>query len=255
MQRFWFGLFVTTVVLGGATGARADEASDKTMALLNKAIKAAGGEENLTKLQGFVLKVKGTGFEDGKESVKFSGTRWTQGKDKSRADIEVEQDGEKTRALRVINGDKAWSKTADEDPEPLLDDELDQERADLYLNWVTSLAPLKSKEYKLTMLDESKIDDKPAVGLNVSAKDKGDIKLYFDKQSGLLVKTERKVKDTENAKEVSEEILLKDYKQVSGIQVALKYTIKWDGKMQEKGEITEAKVVEKLDDKLFTKPE
>ena len=39
-----------------------------------------------------------------------------------------------------------------------------------------------------------------------------------------------------------------------GLKVAMKYTLKWDGKTQSEAEMSEAKAEEKLDDKLFAKP-
>jgi len=51
-----------------------------------------------------------------------------------------------------------------------------------------TLVPLTSKESKLTLLPEIKVDDKPAVGIRLSRKGKTDLNLYFDKDSGLLAR-------------------------------------------------------------------
>jgi broad specificity phosphatase PhoE len=65
---------------------------------------------------------------------------------------------------------------------------------------VSRLLPLlEDKKFELTSLPEATVLGKPAVGVNVRAKGKPDVKLYFDKQSSLLVKTEyRTIKDVED---------------------------------------------------------
>jgi len=57
-----------------------------------------------------------------------------------------------------------------------------------YLVWAWTLVPLTLKDSKLTLLPEIKVDDKPAVGLRLSRPEKPDISLYFDKESGQLAR-------------------------------------------------------------------
>jgi hypothetical protein len=64
-----------------------------------------------------------------------------------------------------------------------------------YYDRVTSLAPLmKDKDYTLESLGEVKVQDKAAVGVKVSSKGQPDIELFFDKGTGLLVKTKYRTK-------------------------------------------------------------
>jgi len=235
-----------------AAGWGAADDADTIKAVLDKGIKALGGEEKIAKYPGLMLKGSGK-FYEGDKNYAFSGTWYTQGLDKSRTTITVvDIKGEKSVEITVVNGAKGWVKG--DDTKELDKEALGEEKENLYFNWVTSLVPLKGKEYKLTLLGESKVNDKPAVGITVASKGHRDIKLFFDKDSGLLVKAERKVRDLENKKDVTEEVVFGDYKDVDGLKVAMKYQSKWDGKNRADAEMSEAKVYEKVDAKWFEKP-
>lgn len=54
------------------------------------------------------------------------------------------------------------------------------------------ITPLLDKKYKLTLIGEANVDGRPATGIRVSRQGFRHLKLYFDKQTHLLVKMERK---------------------------------------------------------------
>lgn len=251
MKRTWFGVLVFAVALAVC---QAQTDADKAAAILDKAIAATGGIDKLGKLQGLTLKGKGAFHEAGKADLTFTGTWYTQGNDKSRTVTDLEIKGQKVREIRVINGDKGWTKDADQDSKQMDKDTLAEEKESLHFNWITTLAPLKGKDFKLTPLEEAKIDGKAAVGFTVAHKDNRDVKLYFDKATGLLLKSERKIRDLDAKKDVVEEVTFGDYKDTGGIKVAMKFSVKWDGQPQADAEMSEAKVQEKLDEKLFARP-
>jgi hypothetical protein len=240
------------LVLAVVDAGRSDEA-DMVGAILDKGIKAVGGPATIAKYTALMLKGKGVFYEKDNK-LPFSGVWYTQGLDKARTTTSLDIKGVKSVETRVVNGDKGWIKETGEDTKAMDNVSVADEKADLYFNHVTTLVPLKSKDYKVTLLPETKVGDKAAVGLNVSRKGQKDIKLYFDKESGLLVKAERKVRDAEAKKEMAEEILFSDYKEVDGLKIAMKFSTKRDGKPYADAEMTEAKPQEKLDEKLFEKP-
>src|SRR5437764_1190135 len=88
---------------------------------------------------------------------------------------------------------------------------------------------------------EANLAKRPARGVTVSSKGRRDVNLYFDKVSGLLVKSECRVED-DNGQEVTEETLLDDYKEVQGTKQAMKLTIKRDGNLYLECEITECRL-------------
>ena len=91
------------------------------------------------------------------------------------------------------------------------------------------------------------------LGVRVTSKDRRYVNLYFDKETNLLIKTEKQVKD-DAGKEVTEEEYFSDYKEEKGIKHALKFTVKRDGKLFVEGEVTGGQYEEKLDDSTFAKP-
>src|SRR5262249_17540947 len=151
------------------------------------------------------------------------------------------------------NGDKGWVKLNDNLDE-LDQDALKEEKDLLYVNSLTMIGPLADKELSFAPLGESKVNDKPAVGVKVSSKGHRDVNLYFDKDNGLLVKMEVRVKDMMSGQELAQEVLYSDYKEIEGIKRPMKSTIKRDGKVFVEVTWSDYKILEKLDDKTFEKP-
>ena len=77
--------------------------------------------------------------------------------------------------------------------------------------------------------------------------------LYFDKESGLPVKLVAKVVGF-GGEEFTQETTYKDYKDFDGIKKATKVDSKRDGEDFTKSEVTEFKVLEKVDPKAFSEP-
>jgi hypothetical protein len=132
---------------------------------------------------------------------------------------------------------------------------LAEQKEEIYAAWVADLVALKEKMFTLSSLGETNVDGKPAVGVKVSSKGHRDINLYFDKETGLLAKSETRVKDEMlGGQEVGQETFYSDYKEVQGVKVAMKAVIKRDGKLYVEADTTEYIPAEKLDDNLFLKP-
>src|SRR5262249_23048421 len=108
--------------------------------------------------------------------------------------------------------------------------------------------------FKLSTIGESKIEKRTALGVKVTRKDHRDIDLYFDKETGLLLKSETRVKDDGSGQEVAQESFYDDYKEVQGTKQAMKFTGKRDGKVFVEAEATEIELAEKLDASVFAKP-
>jgi hypothetical protein len=227
------------------TPLRADDADLR--AVIDKALKAAGGEEKLAKFKSRTWVAKGTYYGMG-DGIQYSANYALALPDKFRFEVEG---GFMTV---VVDGDKGWTQSMDETRQ-MNKDELAQQKEELHAFIVSTLTPLKGGDYKLSSLGETKIGDKPAIGIKVSHKDHQDVNLYFDKTSGLLVKSERKVKAQEEGnKEVSQEETYEDYKDIEGAKIPMKITILRDGKKYVEGENSEVKAVDKHDDKTFAKP-
>lgn len=252
MKQFRYAVLAVGFVVAVTGPARADDAAD-AKALVEKAIKAHGGQEKLDKLPGTTIKFKGT-FHGMGEGIPMSGEVSAQGPDKQRIDIEVEAGGQKVPIVIILNGDKGWSKIV-KDVKELGKDELAEAKEQAYASWVVTLAPLKDKKFTFATTGEIKVEKRPALGVKVSSKGHRDVDLYFDKETGMLVKTETRVKDDTSGQEVTEESFPSDYKDVQGVKQAHKFTVKRNGKLHVEGEASEIKLSDKLDASTFAKPE
>jgi hypothetical protein len=233
---------------------RADEAADMKAAI-EKGIKAAGGDDKLAKFPAETFKGKGKWYGMG-DGIDYTGAWDVQRPDKLRVQIDATAGGMTFTFVRVVNGDKVWSKLNDTTTAVEDKDEIAEAKEGLYVGRLTTLRPLvKEKGFELTRLDEIKIDGKPAVGVHVFHKDHRDVNLYFDKDKGLLVKVETTIKDfMAGGKEFKQETFYSDHKEVNGLQVPMKIVINRDGKKYIDVEVTEIEPKEKLEASLFDKP-
>lgn len=244
-------LAVGFAVAVAAPGRAADDADARK--IIEKAVKAHGGQAALEKYAGTTTKFKGT-FHGQGDGMPMTGTVTTEGADKQRIEIEVEAGGQTIPILIVLAGDKGWTKVVKELKE-LDKDEVAEAKEQAHAGWVSTLAPLKGKQFTFASVGEIKVGDKPAVGVKVSSKGHRDVDLYFDKETGLLVKTEARVKDDMTGQEVTEESFPTDYKDVQGTKQSMKFTVKRNGKPFMEGEVTAVELFEKLDAGTFAKPE
>jgi hypothetical protein len=230
------------LVLAFSGALRAEEPKE----IIDKAIKAAGGEEKLAKFKAHTWSAKGTYYGAG-DGMPYTAEYAVQFPDKIRVEI-------KNVFTLVLNGDKGWMKMG-ENAEEMNADQLTEQKEQQHAGYVASLLPLKDKAYTLTALGDSKVGDRPVVGVKVSSKGHRDVNLYFDKDTNLLAKGEWTVKAMEEGgKEVAQETLYSDYKDVDGAKVPMKVALNRDGKKYVESENSDVKVAEKLDDSLFGKP-
>ena len=250
-------LIPCALVLALAALGRADDAAD-AKAVVEKAVKARGGSDNLAKYKADVLKIKGAVHVSGLD-IDFTGEISFQQPDKSRTVIEGTVMGTNFKSTRVVNGDKGWIDDllgAARQQRDMSKEELAEERESQNANSIARLAVLADKAYTLSTVGESKVGDKEAVGILVKRKGYRDVSLFFDKKTHLLLKSETRVKDPQGGSdtEFTQEAFYDDYKKVGDLQVAHKQTVKRDGKAFLESEATEFKPEEKLDDGLFAKP-
>ena len=219
--------------------ARADDKDAK--AILDKAISALGGAEKLGKVTAFSWKSKGTITFNGNEN-EFTGQVTIKGLDQYRREFGNDQ----FSAVVVVDGNKGWRKFGDNASE-LEGDALANEKRTVYLNVIPiTLVPLNGNGFKVEAAGEEKVADKPAVVLKVTGPDGKDFKLYFDKESGLPVKLVAKVLSFQGD-EYTSETTYADYKDFDGIKKATKLEIKRDGEPFQTWEVTEFKVLDKVE--------
>jgi hypothetical protein len=231
----------------------AARAQDDARAILDKAIQARGGEANLARLKAFRTKAKGTLDLPMLGATEFTGEAFFQAPDKQRSNIELQAQGQTFAVVGVFDGTRGWRSLNGMTME-ITGADLVTMKTSVYAQYISTLLPLKDKQYELTKLEEIKVDGKPAVGFKVTAKDRPEVKFYFDKDSGLMVKGERMTVDRQTGMEVLSETFITEWKEVKGIKFPMKSHIMRMGKKVEESQTTELEYMDKLDDKLFMKP-
>jgi hypothetical protein len=248
MKRFLGAALVAMLVSGQA---RADEQDAK--AILDKAIKALGGEEKLRKAETATWKSKGTiTFNDNKNE--FTSRATMKDLDHYRGEFDGEFNGNAVKGITVINGAKAWRKFGDMGTE-LEGDDLANTKRTVYLQVVPmTLIPLKGDGFKVETAGEEKVGDAPAVVLKVTPKDGKDFKLSFDKESGLPVKLVAQVVGF-GGQEFTQETTYSGYKEFDGIKRATKTQSKRDGEPFIDVELTEFKILDTVEPNAFADPQ
>jgi outer membrane lipoprotein-sorting protein len=253
MRKTWWLTAAVVLGLAAAGAARADEKAD-ARALIDKAVKALGGEDKVAAKKALTFKSKGKFYGLG-EAIDNTGDFSVQAPDKIRMQIDSSVNGMKFTLVVVFDGKQGWTKFNDQTNE-MDKDAVEEMKEQMYAGAVEALTPLlKDKGFELSPVGEVKVGSHEAVGIRVSHKGHRDVNLFFDKKTGLLVKSERRVKDQmTGGQEVTEERLLDDYKEAGGVKHPTKVVVKRDGKDYSDNEITDYQPAEQLDDSVFAKP-
>jgi outer membrane lipoprotein-sorting protein len=244
MNKFASGFVALGLMLILSGASRAEDRDCR--AIIDKAIKAVGGEEQLTKHQAETFREKGTYYGEG-AAQPYTGKYAVQFPDRFRMEIE----GVFTI---VLDGNRGWIAMGGNTQE-MNKEQLAQQKESQYAGWVTTLLPLvKDKAFQLSGLGESKIGDRTVVGIKVTHPGHNEVKLYFDKESGLLVRSEYRYKDWMSGKDTEMVSNYENYKRFDGLKFPTKMEMKRDGKQFVEAEIEEVKPVEKFDVSIFAKP-
>lgn len=237
------GVVVLLFLAWGGAG-RCGDAKD-ARPIVEKAIQATGGVENLKKHQASTFKEKGTYYGMG-EGVPYTASYAMQWPDKFRMEV--------TGVFAmVLNGDKGWIKMGDQTRE-MSKEEVAQHQDGYKAGWIASLLPLQDKAFKLTLLGATEVEKQPAVGVQVKRPNYPEVKLYFDNKSGLLVKSEFEAYAQELKKRIHQEMYFQDYKLVEGIQTPTHMILKREGKVFVDAHVSDYKAHSQLDPKLFSMP-
>ena len=230
---------------------RADE-KDAT-AILDKAIKAMGGEEKLSKIKAYSVKTKGTLSIMGNDND-FTATRNPRRPRPLSGPSSQSKFGDNDfKAVAVVNGDKGWRKFGDRIWKWTTMRSRTRSGRSISRRSRPCILPAKSKGFKTETAGEEKVGDKPAAVVKVTGPDGKDFKLYFDKESGLPVKLVATVVGFDG-NEFTQEMTYENYKEFDGIKRATKVEAKRDGEKFISSELVEFKVLDKVEPDTFSQP-
>jgi len=206
----------------------------------------------LAKLSTISGKAHITVSENGKEVTLDVDGHW-QGLNQYRGDFDVQEGGNNFKAVVVINKDKGWVKKDNTEDAP--EGGVPFVQNIFYAARMPQILPLlKDNAYTLSPLGEVKVGNQDAVGLSISHKEFKDVRLFFEKKSGLPIKSEVIVPEPRTGNEKTVECHYSDYKDFDGVKLCSKINFKIGDTLEFKMEISELKAANKIDDSQFERP-
>lgn len=235
--------------LGLVAEAPAQDAA--VQAIIEKAIKAHG-EKFISK----PVMAKTKGSLDILGGLNFTQEVTAQLPNQYKEVMELEVNGQKVTVKTVFDGEQGWLNVNGQ--EQKLDDKILTELKEagnlMRLSRLSTLLSNKDKAFELSPLGEMKADSKTIVGIKVATKGFRDVSLYFDKDTGLMYKSERRVVDPMTQMELTEERVIQEYQEQDGSKYPKKVLVNRDGKKFMEAEVIELKYLDKLDNSEFGKP-
>jgi hypothetical protein len=252
MRRIVGTVVATALLVSGRCSVMA--AGPDAKKVIDKAIQALGGEAKLAALEAKAIQTKA------KVKLRFAGlvsdfttTTTTMGLHKFREAFKGSSEGTEVTGVTVLNGDKAWRQASD-NTSKLQDNQVANQKRSAYLAIVpVLLLPLKTKDFQIESAREATVDDKPAVAVRFIGPDKQDVELFFDRESGLPVKMFAKIVAF-LGDQFLEETTFSKYKEFDGVKRATKIEHKRDGFTFMDVELTDLKVLDRVDPKTFAEP-
>jgi hypothetical protein len=244
----WIIAALAVLLASSPTRSPADEGAD---AILDKAIEALGGKERLDKAEALSISYNGTHLHRAEETdaswkLTFRGT------DHMRHERKIGD----FHDLFVVAGNKGWLGNGTEfetDPEMKTDTPLDQERRLLHL-YLVPIRPvvLRGRGYNYESAGEAMVGGRPASALKVTDHQGEVFTIDFDNESGLPVRLRARI--YAQGREYDQEMRYSDYKDFGGIKKATKVETRHNGVTISQQELTEFKVLDKVDPDTFAQP-
>jgi hypothetical protein len=187
-------------------------AEEGPRALIERAVRAQGLPSADDRPKASWVKFKGRLC--GVDGARFTAEAFQQAPRRFKMVLDLELPGSRVSEIEVRNGAKAWVHVNDQTQELDARRLASLDRSD-YIDRVTGLvALLKDSQFTLTALPPSQVAGRATVGVKVSSRGRPDIRLYFERDSGLLVKSAYRDREADDDHETNEETLYSDYREV-----------------------------------------
>jgi outer membrane lipoprotein-sorting protein len=235
-------------LIGFVTAGQTQFSERDARAIVEKAIKAQGGEKALARTIQSKRKENGKQVLLNKE-VPFLSEVSRSLPDRVRLEIELDR---RIRTTTVLDGKRAWVAEGKSPAIELPSDRVREVREEAFVWYLTTLVPLLQSNFKLTTVDETVIEGEQAVGVRVTAKGYADSVMYFRKRSGLLARIDRKV--SEGGVTISKQYVYGDYKEFDGVTIATRETVLVNGKRFTETVTTECSFPTRFEVGTFSRP-
>ena len=229
-------------------------AEDRARAIIERAIQVQGGPTNIAKLRTMQIEVEGTTVlapGEAETPVRLIDTWQMPDRYKTSAVFQT-ADG-KVSQTQAIVGNQGWIELNGE-VQDLPREAVSEMKEQKYAEDLDRLGFINEAGFQLSVTQPIKVNGKPAVGVGIKSKGHRHVTLYFDADSGLLVKREQTLLDPSLGKEVLQEVLFSDYREQDGLKHYRQILALRDGKKMVQAKVTKLQFFETLDNKIFAKP-
>jgi hypothetical protein len=227
-------------------------AQDAPRTVIERAIRAHGGQERLARARADRVKMKGT-IAVGTAKVPFVSETTVQSPGQFKSVVQITNGGKTHTVVHLLDGERS-KVLVDGKEQPLAPATRAQMRQTLELDQAMRLVPLlSSPAFKLSPLPDLNLNGRPAAGVRVTVGGQREMRLYFDKASGLLVKSEHAV-DGPGGKAVKQEAYYGNYREVDGQRRPGQVVAFRDGTRVMDAELVEVKSFPRIDPAEFTRP-
>jgi hypothetical protein len=234
--------------------ARREKERARAMAIIEKAINAHGGEQNLSRLQTgrIVSKMEGSVPVLGQTEIRvedvFQPNRYkkiTKGK----------SDGRDVDVTWVINGDQCWYREGKAEAKPF-EHPVDLDKQHHPFSLFESLLNLGEEGLEVVPLGDRAVGTQVLSVIRVKDKDGPAIEYFFDIESGLLTRASQKkpLGNLNSGKLVSVLSIYSEPKVWSGLKLPRITNIYHDGKKTLQATVEEVQLVNEFPEDVFSKP-
>ncbi len=245
-SRGWIALVGLVLLAGPGLG------QDTPQAIVDRAIKAHGGLERLTRAQADRIKVKGSLYIN-TEPVPFTGEIVVQLPSKQKQILVIQAKDRTHTLVQIYDGEQGYI-SVDDQPQKPDPSAVAEMRESMALARIVRLVPLLTdRSYQLSLLPEIKINGRPASGVKAEVKGRKPFLLYFDRETHFLVKTAHE-RDDGAGKVVRQEEFYSEFRDLSGFRRPIKMVVFRKGAKVMEAEMVEVKYFERINDSEFAKP-
>jgi hypothetical protein len=219
------------------------QTNESPRAVLERAIAAHGGAEKLSSTRIESLRLEGV-VHLGATKMPFVNEVRLQLPGKYKSVVTIGEGLKHKRIIQILNGDHAYL-LIDNKQQPLDAVHRNQLLQTLQLEQALRLVPLlRDPGFTVESLGEVRNQSAVFSVLRVTGKSQRELKLWFDRNSGLLVKAEHKLDGV--GKEIVQEAFYQEYRAIDGVQRAGRVTILRDAKPIMEARLIRAEAVEQF---------
>lgn len=243
---------ISLILFAPICPSRAEEPAD-ARAIIDRAIRAIGGEARLARIKAVTWKSKGL-LQAGATTRQFTSEWAMRGTQHYRKTKHQEEDAQNFTTTLVLKGEVGWFQNRDGRVSMFGERDLVAVREENYLHWLALRLDFTDPALTVSALGKSRADGPEELGIKVTHPALADreLEFLFHHESGLLAKVITRIKGRP-----PEERFFSDYKEVDGIVHATK--VRWAGRngtdwATQEEERYELQWHAQLDDAFFAAP-